>query len=105
MRIYIAGPYTKNNIAQNVKEACEIANDIFNEFGLIPFVPHLTHFWHMMFPQSWETWMDYDKEWLKVCNVLYRLPGESKGADIEEEFARGLGIPIVHDFYELEKLL
>lgn len=93
MRVYIAGPYTKGDVAQNVKTAIKAA-DTLMKMGHTPYCPHLTHFQHMMFPQPYETWLAHDFEWLKLCEAVYRLPGESNGADRECQVAAECGIPV-----------
>jgi len=32
---------------------------------------------------------------LSKCDAIYRIPGESKGADLEVEYAKEHGIPII----------
>jgi hypothetical protein len=44
-----------------------------------------------MTPRTWEEWLDYDKPWLLASDVVLRIPGPSKGADLEEA-----GIPVFH---------
>jgi len=103
-KVYIAGPYTKGDVAQNVARAIRAASHIL-EHGAIPYVPHLTHFWHLLQWHHWETWIEYDAEWLRVCDVFFRLEGESKGADCEEALARELKIPICLTWDDLMELL
>ena len=55
MKIYIAGPYTKGDVAQNVRNAIHAGN-LAAHFGHTPFIPHLTHFWHMLCPNEYEFW-------------------------------------------------
>jgi hypothetical protein len=93
VRVYIAGPYTKGDVAQHVRNAVEAADKLLKA-GHLPYVPHLTHFWHLLFPGPYEQWMALDLGWLSTCQALVRLPGESKGADIEVAEARRLGIPV-----------
>jgi len=102
-RVYVAGPYTQGDSVHNVREALRTA-DILLNFDYCPFVPHLTHFWHLVFPRPYDTWMRLDKEWLRQCDVLLRLSGNSPGADEEEMLAHSLYIPVVHSIAELEKL-
>ena len=92
-KIYVAGPYTKGDVAINVHNAIKTANDLAN-LGFAPFVPHFTHFWHMLFPHPYEFWCKQDMEWLERCDAIVRLPGESSGADAEVERARELGLPV-----------
>jgi len=100
-KVYIAGPYTKGDVALNVKNAVGLADRLVG-YGCIPFVPHFLHFWHMMFPHKDEQyWLDYDNEWLLVCDALFRIPGDSKGAEAEVELARQSGIPVFHTLFDL----
>ena len=93
MRVYIAGPYTKGDVVVNVRNAVLAADRIFDA-GHLPYVPHLTHLWHTVSPHPWEDWMRLDMEWIRACDALVRMPGESTGADLEVEQARNLGIPV-----------
>jgi hypothetical protein len=92
-RIFIAGPYTTGDPAVNVKAALDAATPLLNA-GAMPYVPHLNHFWHFVYPQDYEVWVDLDLEFLAACDALLRLPGESPGADGEVARARELGIPV-----------
>lgn len=94
-RIYIAGPYTNGDVAINVKTAIDAAEALTAK-GWAPFVPHLTHFWHMLHPHEYQFWIRQDLEWLKVCDALVRLPGESAGADTEVLFAQSRHIPVYY---------
>ena len=42
-----------------------------------------------------ETWLDYDRHLLVRCDALLRVPGVSHGADLEDEFARAMDIPVI----------
>lgn len=95
-RVYIAGPYTKGDVALNVRAAILAAGAVFDA-GFAPFVPHLTHFWHLLAPRDYEDWLRLDLEWLACCHCLIRLNGESSGADREVARARELGIPVYFD--------
>lgn len=95
MLVYVAGPYTKGDVARNVATAIEAAETLLN-LGHTPFVPHLTHFWHLLYPHPYETWLAYDNVWLMQCDAVLRLPGESAGADAEVCLAVKLGIPVFH---------
>ncbi len=95
MRVYVAGPYTKPDPCANTHEACRIAGELVS-LGFVPFIPHLTHFWHTMEPRPYEFWLEYDMEWLRCCDAVFRFPGESSGADKEIEEARRLNIPVFY---------
>ena len=90
MKIYIAGPYTKGDVAHNVKNAIFAGNQVA-ERGHTPFIPHLTHFWHLIWPHDYAFWLGQDAVWLVECDAVLRIPGDSVGADQEIEMARGLG--------------
>jgi len=99
-RVYVAGPYTKGDVAVNVREAVGASNELL-KLGYAPYCPHLTHFWHMLFPGEYRTWTDLDNEWVACCDAMLRIPGESGGADDEVEVAKSLGIPV---FFSVEEL-
>jgi len=90
MKVYIAGPYTKGDVAQNVANATRLADYLAN-LGYTPYLPHLTHFWHMMYPRPYEWWLKYDMEWLRECDCVVRIFGDSSGADKEVSCAGELG--------------
>lgn len=100
-RIYVAGPYTKGDVAENVYKAFAAANDLA-DLGFAPFVPHATHFWHMIFQRPYEFWLDLDNQFLPTCHAVLRLPGESNGADKEVALAGRLGIPVFYTINDLE---
>jgi nucleoside 2-deoxyribosyltransferase len=100
-RIYVAGPYTRGDVAVNVRNAYEKANELA-DVGFAPFVPHATHFWHMLFPRPYEFWLKLDLEFIPCCDAVLRLPGSSSGADGEVAFANTKAIPV---FYDIEALV
>ena len=104
MKVYIAGPYTKGDVAQNVANAIEAGNAIA-ETGGCPFIPHLSHFWHMLYPHHWQFWMNQDLVWLRECDAVLRLPGQSTGADMETLEAERLGLPVFTSLTECLKWL
>jgi nucleoside 2-deoxyribosyltransferase len=93
LKIYIAGPYTQGDVAVNVREALAIATVLVKQ-GLAPYVPHLTHFWDLLAPQPYETWLQLDLVWLAQCDAVVRIPGPSWGADAEVAYAQEHGIPV-----------
>lgn len=101
-KVYVAGPYTKPDPAQNVNNAISVANELI-QYGLVPFVPHLFHTWHMISPKPYGVWTDMDMVWLVNCHAVYRMPGESPGADAEVQMAVRYNIPIFHSMEDLLK--
>lgn len=100
MRMYVAGPYTKGNVEENVRQAI-LAGDELRKLGHTPYIPHLSHYWDKLRPHDLDFWYIFDLEWLEVCEGLLRLPGESVGADNEVHYARVMGIPV---FYSLDEV-
>jgi hypothetical protein len=96
MRVYIAGPYTKGDVAVNVRTAM-LAGLTLLKAGHAPYVPHLTHFLHILDPQPYHVWLDLDNAYLPYCEALIRLEGESSGADAEVALAHKLFIPVFND--------
>src|SRR5260221_12980038 len=99
-KIYVAGPYSQGDVAVNVRQAFEAANRLA-DLGFAPFVPHSTHFWHMMFPRPYEFWLELDNQFLPCCDGILRLPGSSSGADKEVSLAIKLGKPVFHKIEDI----
>ncbi len=91
--VYIAAPYSQGDVIENVGWAIDMG-ELLMDHGLIPFVPHLTHFWEFRYHHELDYWYAYDLAWLIHCDCLLRLPGESEGADREVEFAKEHDIPV-----------
>ena len=103
--VYIASPYTIGDVAKNVRRQVDTAT-ILIDCGMAPFWPLNSHFLHMFWPKSYETWVKLDEAWVKKCDALYRLEGESNGADREVLIAKENGIPVfynLNDLYEWSK--
>lgn len=101
-KIYVAGPYRVPDPVENTNIAIRMA-DKLADLGFSPFCPHAaTMFWHVVCPRPEQFWLDYDNEWLPVCDGLLRLPGYSKGADAEVRLAESLAKPV---FYSLQELV
>lgn len=95
-RVYVAGPYTQGDVVRNVRAAIHAADKLLDA-GVIPYLPHLTHFWHMVSPRQYEDWMKLDITWLMQCHAILLLPGLSLGVDVEAAKAREKGLPIFKD--------
>ena len=94
--VYIAAPYSQGDPVLNTRAAIATA-DWLLERDFVPFVPHLSMFWHAVSPKPYEEWLAYDNEWLQRCDCVLRLPGESHGADKEVALAESFGIPVFTD--------
>lgn len=99
-KIYIAGPMTTGSVDDNIRKGIAVGTAIW-DLGFAVYIPHLTHMWSIMHPHDYEDWMAQDFVWLKACNALLRVPGESPGADREMIYAEENGIPVFHTPTEL----
>jgi nucleoside 2-deoxyribosyltransferase len=101
--VYIAGPYTKPDPVENTTHVIALASELVDEGLITPLVPHLTLLWHLVRPRPLEFWYEYDVATLARCDALFRMPGESTGADREVEFARAHDIPVFTDLKDLRE--
>ena len=101
-RIYLAGPYTAGATGSNIRAAVGVAHQLREGYpDLVALVPH-THWggqaeWVAL---PWPQVMREALVWLEACEAgLIRFAGPggswaSNGADVEEAWARGLGLPV-----------
>jgi hypothetical protein len=99
-KVYIASPYSIGSKLDNVRRQIDCADELMNR-GFAPFVPLFNHFQDEIHPRPEKDWIEIDLEWVKVCDCVLRLEGESKGADGEVEYANSIGIPV---FYTIDDL-
>jgi len=96
MKLYLSGPITgipdyKEKFSQAAEYLCHLGDEVevidpstfAGEYG-----------W------NWADWMLYDLRALRGADALVSLPGsmESRGARVEVEFAKGMGIPVLDLF-------
>src|SRR3990167_183968 len=101
--VYIASPYTQGSVSNNVRNSIEAAETLL-DCGFLPFVPLLSHFWDLIVKHDYDFWMAMDLEWVARCDILLRLPGESKGADTEVARAKEIGVPVYFSVGELVRV-
>lgn len=92
--VYVAAPYTKPDPVENTHKLIRAVDGLIDAGFVTPIAPHLTMLWHVVSPRPLEFWYAYDLATLARCDALYRLPGDSTGADREVEFARSRGMPV-----------
>ena len=103
-RVYISGPITGGDRNWNQYQA-NIAHKAMLKAGFAVLNPMPTG----VLPFAWDgsvehhEWLESDFAWVAVSDFVVRLPGESKGGDMEVAFARERGIPVLHA-YEVECL-
>jgi hypothetical protein len=94
--VYVAGPYTHPDPIENTHRAIRVGDHLAT-LGFVPIIPHLSLLWHMVAPHPAKYWYGITAEWLKRCDVVYRLKGASKGGDEEVALADKLGIPVIYE--------
>jgi hypothetical protein len=92
--IYVASPYSKGDVAINVRNQM-IVGDILIDLGYLPYLPLLWHFQHMFYPKEYRKWLEMDLAAIERCDALIRLPGQSPGADEEVAHAIKCDVKVV----------
>ena len=106
--IYISGPISTGRLTveDNIYWAARVQKILMSR-GYAVICPQLTGFVHLR-TQAWVTakeqeqvnnldhdqWLKMDETIINRCDAIYRMPGESEGADREVQFARENGIPV-----------
>ncbi len=94
--IYVAGPlYGSGHLDENIKAALRIGDVLMGHAKVIPFIPHLYMFWHFRQGKPREEWLKLDKAWLRKCDGMIRIAGESPGSMLEEQWASEWEIPVL----------
>lgn len=101
MRVYIASPYLRGDKEENVMRQINTFHALTVN-GFIPYAPLLGHYIDQHYSMACEWWLEFDLNWVEVCDCVLRLDGRSDGADREVEHAKKLNIPV---YYSLNELL
>jgi hypothetical protein len=102
--VYIAGPISLGDYITNVRRGID-AGERVARLGLVPFIPHQDFLWCLRHPKgkTWGERLNYDEQVILRCDAVFRIKGESRGADREEEFAGEHGIPVFRSLKKLAK--
>ena len=110
--VYIASPYTKGDVAINVRSQLWAFDSLMN-MGVIPVAPLYSHFQHLFIPRPYQDWIALDLEIVKRCDACLRLSAfdfgtgyvqtESSGADGEVAAFQAMGKPVFFDWHLLEQ--
>jgi hypothetical protein len=75
-----------------------------SRLGFAPLCPHLSHYAEEVHNVrfSHAEWIELDLEWVEASEAVYRLRGDSDGADQEVAHAEKCGIPVMHTVCSLE---
>lgn len=101
--VYIASAYTIGDVEENVKQQINVGHQLM-DLGFCPVLPLLSHFMHLIRQRDYEEWMKIDYELINRSDYILRLPGESKGADREVEYAKKNNKIVVYSIKELLRL-
>lgn len=93
--IFVSGPVSSDPYGC-IPKAIAKFDELWDE-GWCPILPQLSVFQNMFSEHEYEEWMEYFDAIISRCDALYRMEGDSFGADREVERAERLGIPV---FYE-----
>ena len=110
LTIYISGPISNGGRLPeavqfaNARVAMATADELF-KLEMAPCVPHLFLYMNEFYPQTWQTYVDAGLSLLSGCDAVLRLPGESRGADIECLRAVDLRIPVYTSMAALKTAL
>lgn len=102
--IYISSPYSIGDVWDNVRVQIEAAHRIM-DMGHAPIAPLMSHFLHLHRERPYEDWLGVDMALIEKVDIVLRLPGESKGADMEVEKALRSCIAVAFGWDKLEGLL
>lgn len=98
--IYIAAPYRSDPIG-NTRRAVNEGMALWHTGLVAVLIPHLTIVADIIAPMSANDWYGYDFDLVPHCSAVFRLSGDSEGADRECELARIHKIPVFTDRDEL----
>jgi len=104
LRVYVAGPISKGDVFDNIVRAIKWGRRMVQD-GFAPYIPHFDAYmfaWGDGSGQnteeiSWNGYLEWDLEWVAASDAVFRVTGESKGADLEVAVAKQLGIPVFYD--------
>lgn len=103
--VYIAGPI-RNDPQSGARNALTMAGWMIQRDLAVPMVVHTFYLVSLMGVEGWpkqpESWLHLDAEYIKRADALYRIHGDSPGADREVEFARKMGMPTFVEAVEVD---
>ena len=99
--VYVAGPYTSPDPVENTHNAILVGMDLSKTGLAAVIIPHLSMLAHMVTPEPYQFWLDFDLDQLRHCHALFRMAGDSSGADAEVAKAHEWGIPVFTNYDEL----
>ncbi len=108
MRVYVAGPYSSDNVLgvlENIRDGINACTRLF-EAGLSPYCPWLDYHYVLASqkPLSVNGFYKLSLDWLMASNAMLVIGAwkKSKGTKLEISKANEYNIPV---FYDIESLL
>lgn len=100
--VYVAGPISKGDVFKNLRMGIDTGAEL-RKLGFAPFVPHYDFLAYMYRDDVWtyEEVLANDFDWIRRCDAILRLPGESAGAEREVAFANKINVPIYYNIADL----
>lgn len=100
--VYVAGAIaTGGDIPNNTHKGIKLGEQL-RRAGFITFTPHLSVLTEIVCGSvPWESWLEYDEEVIERCDAVFRMEGQSRGADREVAFAQDHNIPV---FFDIAKM-
>lgn len=110
--VYIASPYRIGDRLENTFISMSMGHRLM-DLGYHPIVPLLSHFMDEQHERPETEYLEYDFTVIKIhaeaakygdddyVFVLLRLPGESRGAELEILLTQSLNVPVVYSIAEL----
>lgn len=110
--IYIAGKYNDPRgaywIKENIRDA-ELCALFVWELGGVALCPHKNTalFDGALNEPDPSVWIEGDLELLRRCDAIWLIPGwmDSKGANVEREFAEKMGLPVLYSHNDVREYL
>jgi hypothetical protein len=109
--VYLAGPFSIGHQVLNAVSQYRTFHELMDDGIVTPEPPLSSLILEIVRPRTYEDWMKLSLVKVSRCDAVLRLPAnvpsvdyfesQSRGADLEEEHARKLNIPI---FYSKEDL-
>jgi hypothetical protein len=101
--VYIASSIsapTEREVRANVRRNLAMATTL-GKLGFAPMAPAADYYWPDREFAEWSDWLAMDLPWVRRADAVLRLPGASRGADLEERVARRAGVPVFNDVESL----
>jgi len=100
-KVYISGPISIGNQLVNLNQSFQ-AHKALIDAGFAPLNPILTMLVPWANDVSRDVWMEADLPWVAASDAVFRIPGESEGADTEVKYAYENGIPVFTNIQDLK---